>query len=388
MEEIKQYKKYIYVSTKVNNVIEQVARENHIVETMRFINEYNFSELIQTGIRNLNGTNFLILDLDSFIRFTKEKDFIARIRLLRELYSSLRIIILAQGYKQGNVLLGKLFNEGIYNIITASDDVKLKAEVEKCFSDEGMTYANSMKFRLGEESILKINQTTNVVQEKFVKVKQTVTIGVAGTERHIGATTVAINLVQYLNSLPNTSACYIEYNNHETLSTIQGLDGSIYYQDAKKIAYRGIDMFFMPKAIADIQKYEYEFYVYDFGNIDSLNEDQKNNFMSRDLKMLVSGNKVWEQDKLINTLVEMGVDSNTYILMNLVDETKRDETKQELGKDYRDMVYFLNLTYDPFEVKNESAFSLILKPYLFESVITEEKQKKFNFKSIFKKEKK
>lgn len=388
-EPIKNYKSLIYVSVQENVIIEQMARERVYTLSGKFINEFNFIEFIQKAARNLNGVNFFILDINSFTRLTKDKDFIAQIRLIREMYPSLRLIILAMGYKQGNVLLGKLFNEGIYNIITASDDVKFREELEKCFSDEGMTYANSMKFRLDEESIIKINQTTNVVQEKFVKVKQFINIGVVGTEKHIGTTTTAINLAKFLNSIPSTSACYIEYNDHDTISNFQNLDDSIYYQDARKISYQGVDMFFMPKTIADIQKHEYEFYVYDFGSVDELTIDQKNNFMSRDVKIIVSGKKKWEEKNLIATLFTMGIDDNTYIIINFIDEAEREKIKEELGAEYRDRSYFLNLTYNPFEVKNEAIFNLIFKPFLFESVITEEKAKKFNFKNIFsRKEKK
>ena len=130
--------------------------------------------------------------------------------------------------------------------------------------------------------------------------------------------------------MPNSSACYIEYNDHETLESIKPLKGSIFYQDAKKIAYQGIDMFFMPKSIADIQKYEYEFYIYDFGNIDNLSTDIKNNFMSRDLKIIVSGKKPWEEQGLIQALVEMGADNNSYIMLNFIDESRRNDVKQEL----------------------------------------------------------
>ena len=104
---------------------------------------------------------------------------------------NLRIIILAKGYKFGNILLGKIFNLGIYNIITATDENKYKEELEKVFSQEGMSFGNSIKYKI-DNQIISINQTTKLVKENYIKVKQIVSIGVVRTEKHIGATTLAL----------------------------------------------------------------------------------------------------------------------------------------------------------------------------------------------------
>lgn len=250
----------------------------------------------------------------------------------------------------------------------------MKQEIELCFSDEGMTYANSMKYRL-DDTLIQINQNTNVVKENFIKVKQTVSIGVVSAEKHMGATSVAFNLTLFLKSLNNTTACYIEYNDHNTLETLKTKSNSIYYQDIGKIDYQGIDMFLKPQSVADIQKFDYEFYVYDFGAFNELSQEQKDIFLSRDLKLLVSGFKPWEENNLINTLIEVGDDNNLYILLNLVDENIKNTVKDNLG-DYKNRAYFLELMYDPFVLKNQAVFNTLLRPYLHESQIIEEKHKK------------
>ena len=85
---------------------------------------------MQTELRNLNSVDYLILDLSAFTQLTDDDEIISKIVLIRKLYK-LRIIIIAEGYKHGNMLLGKIFNLGIYNIITATDDVKFKEKLEK-----------------------------------------------------------------------------------------------------------------------------------------------------------------------------------------------------------------------------------------------------------------
>ena len=131
----------------------------------------------------------------------------------------MRIIIIAEGYKEGNVLLGRIFNLGIYNIVTARNDVMFADEIEKVFSSEGMTFGNAMKYKIND-NMLVINKTTKVVKENIKRAKQTITVGIAGTEKHIGATTVAINIVKYLSELTNVTACYIENNNHNSIYSL------------------------------------------------------------------------------------------------------------------------------------------------------------------------
>lgn len=170
---------------------------------------------MQTELRNLNSIDYLIIDLQAIEKLTQEDEIVSKITLIRKMYN-LRIIILAKGYKFGNMLLGKIFNLGIYNIITATEENKYKEELEKVFSQEGMSFGNSIKYKL-DNQIISINQTTKLVKENYIRVKQTVSIGVVGTEKHIGATTLALNLAKYLSELTNIKACYIENNNHNSI---------------------------------------------------------------------------------------------------------------------------------------------------------------------------
>ena len=113
--------------------------------------------------------HYLILDLKSFTKLTKEDEIIKKLTLIRKMYNS-RVIIIAEGYKQGNLLLGKIFNLGIYNIITATDDVKFREEFEKTLSEDGMTFGNSIKYKI-DSQVLAVNQNTKLVREKNMRYK-------------------------------------------------------------------------------------------------------------------------------------------------------------------------------------------------------------------------
>ena len=180
MEEIKKYKKYIYISKKIQPQIEEYCANNNITLVTRFINEYNLEKFMQTELRNLNNIDYLIIDLNAIENLTSEDEIISKIILIRKMYN-LRIIIIAEGYKHGNILLGKIFNLGIYNIITAIEDNAFKGELDKALSIEGMSFGSSIKYKI-DNQVIAVNQTTKLIKENYIRVKQTVNIGVVETE--------------------------------------------------------------------------------------------------------------------------------------------------------------------------------------------------------------
>ncbi len=379
MEEIKKYKKYIYISKKIQPQIEEYCANNNITLVTRFINEYNLEKFMQTELRNLNNIDYLIIDLNAIENLTSEDEIISKIILIRKMYN-LRIIIIAEGYKHGNILLGKIFNLGIYNIITAIEDNAFKGELDKALSIEGMSFGSSIKYKI-DNQVIAVNQTTKLIKENYIRVKQTVNIGVVGTERHIGATTLAINLTKYLSELTNIRACYIENNNHNSIINIIENKEAIYSENTDKITYKGIDMFLKPKNMSDILANNYNFYIYDYGALNELSEEEKMSFLTRDLKVVVSGNKVWEIPNLINCFQIIGEDISTYLVFNFAKENEKENFRISLGEYWKERATFSEYITDPFIVGNKYFFETILKPYLINTDVTE-KKKKFN---LFKK---
>lgn len=376
MEEIKRYKKYIYISKKVIPELEEYCMKNNITLVTRFINEYNLEKFMQTELRNLNSIDYLIIDLQAIENLTSDDEIISKITLIRKMYN-LRIIVIAQGYKHGNILLGKIFNLGIYNIVTEIDDIKFKEELEKALSIEGMSFGNSIKYKI-DSQIIAVNQTTKLIKENYIRVKQTVNIGVVGTEKHIGATTMAINLTKYLSELTNIKACYIENNNHNSIGNLIENKEALYSESMNRITYKGIDMFLKPKNMSDILANNYNFYIYDYGALNELTEEEKMSFLTRDLKIVVSGNKIWEIPNLINCFQIIGEDTSTYLVFNFAKESEKENFRISLGNYWKERTTFSEYITDPFIVGNKYFFETILKPYLINTDVTE-KKKKFNF---------
>ena len=376
MEEIKRYKKYIYISKKVIPELEEYCMKNNITLVTRFINEYNLEKFMQTELRNLNSIDYLIINLQAIENLTSDDEIISKITLIRKMYN-LRIIVIAQGYKHGNILLGKIFNLGIYNIVTEIDDIKFKEELEKALSIEGMSFGNSIKYKI-DNQIIAVNQTTKLIKENYIRVKQTVNIGVVGTEKHIGATTMAINLTKYLSELTNIKACYIENNNHNSIGNLIENKEALYSENMNRITYKGIDMFLKPKNMSDILANNYNFYIYDYGALNELTEEEKMSFLTRDLKIVVSGNKIWEIPNLINCFQIIGEDTSTYLVFNFAKESEKENFRISLGNYWKERTTFSEYITDPFIVGNKYFFETILKPYLINTDVTE-KKRKFNF---------
>ena len=383
-EEIRKYKKYIYISDKVNPIIEDVCNEQKISLLTRFINKYNLELFLRSELKNLNNIDFLIIDYNAIRNATKENQIVTTLSRIRTLYD-VRVIFIMEGATKGNILLGKLFYLGIYNIITAKNDILFKEELEKTLSEKGMTFSTSSKYQI-EQSILAINNTTNLIKETYVKVKQVVSIGICSTERHLGATTQAINITKFLSEQLNVRVCYVENNNHQSLIEIFNTsdnDEINYYRETGKIEYQGIDMF-MNSNIGEIMN-NYDFYVFDFGSMQEMTDNDVTNFLTKDVKFIVSGTKPWELKSLFEAFEKIGNDKGINFIFNFTEKEKRNFFRDNMGA-YKENTYFSEYIDNPFIIKNKLMLEKIFKPFILNTNLKEANKK--NILNLFKRKKK
>lgn len=386
-EEIKTYKKYIYISNKINPFIEDVCKEQNISLLTRFINEYNLENFLQSELKNLNNIEYLIIDYNSIKNNTKENDIVTALSRIRRMYD-IRIIFILEGAMKGNILLGRLFNLGIYNIITATNDILFKEELQKTLTDKGMTFANAVKYQL-DKNVFAINNNTNVIKETYIKVKQVVTVGVCSTERHLGATTQAINMTKYLSELLNIKACYIENNNHNSIIEIYNTSNKeevTYYENTGKIEYEGIEMF-MKSNIGEIMNNNYDFYIFDFGSMEEMTDNDINNFLTKDIKFIVSGTKSWELRNLFEAFEKIGNDKSVNFIFNFTEKEKRNFFRENMG-DYKDNTFFSDYIENPFIVGNKIYLEKIFNPFILNSNLEEVDKKKSWLNKFKRKDKK
>ena len=381
---VEKREKYIYVSSEQEDWIEEVMNEKKIILTERFINNYNVTNFFSGTLQNLNGTDYFIIVLKAFKGSSKDEEILSMIKLLLQ-KETCKIIIVDQGVKKGNILISDIIKLGIYDCITPQDDNLAKSLLKKAVTG-GMSYSDTMAFRV-DEATININKNTKVVKNNFIKVKTNISIGIASSEKHLGATTVAINLVNWLNQIPNTTACYIENNNHNSIISLQNYKEATIDKEEGKITLNKINYYQKPNSeiLARIQATQYDFYVYDYGNFNEMENADKNSFVKSDLKFLISGSKAWETDNLINALMVLNQDVNTFLLINFTELEERQNFKDSIGEEWSNKTYFIDNTPNPFKLNNNTnIFEKLFTPYLKNAEI-KEKKKKFKFNLFGKK---
>lgn len=377
-------KKAIYVSLKEDSIVEKIARENNIIFILRLTNSFNITSLVKENLRSLNDTQILVLDLQSVLNSSENKEIIDNLIKLRELSELERIVIIARGFRKGNVLLAKCVDLGIYNIVTADNDNEYIDQLNIVFSDKGMTFGQASSFRIDNLSLNLQGRTSQIIQTYHDRVRQDVSIGIIGVNRGIGTTTWAFNVANFLNSITNITAALIEANDHHDIEDVGKIleyegCGIENLPNAKEVRIKGIDCFYDLSKMGDITAKDYNFYIYDYGSIDENDEVTFSTFLNKDVKFIISGSKPWEQKYLFKIFEKLGNTNkeNFYFIYNFTKESERNSIKKQM----EDLNVFFN-EYQPdfLELKSESFLNNILTRFISGiSVEEQEKKKKFDF---------
>ena len=111
-------------------------------------------------------------------------------------------------------------------------------------------------------------------------------------------------------------------------------------------------------------------------HFDEMSKEEISSFLTRDLKIIVSGNKAWEINKLIETFMIIGEDINSYLMFNFVRNEDKENFKESLGKFWKERASFSEFVPEPFIIGNKSFYEKVLKDYLLNTTIEEIKDKK------------
>ena len=348
------------ITNENEKLITEVCKECGEEQIQIFTGIKNLNRFAVQELRNLNNFKYAIIDITT----TKEneEDIVKTIVTIKSMYN-IRIIILALGYKQGNTLLAKLFNEGIYNFVIGKDYGTQKDELKDSLTGDGKQYKDAIRFR---NQVLDTDKKNKVIIKKeYKKIKQFVNIAVIGTENKIGTTTQALLICAFFNSL-NMNACYISNNEKDETSIIQTLINEKDKQNNNMLNYEGIDMYKKSSNMKAID-FGYDFYIYDYG---VLTDEKINDFITKDIKIIVTGSKLWEFEGLFNAISKLEDLSNKYFLVNFTAEDKQKEIiKYRFPRDdkYLKSIFFTEYTPNPFvDNVNLDIYNKIFKDYIIE----------------------
>lgn len=254
--------------------------------------------------------------------------------------------------------LQDFFGEGIYNFVTATTINEQEKELLECITADGKQYKDSIRYR-------KIEQITNakdkiIIKKEYKKIKQCVTIAIAGSQGHIGTTSQAISITKFLSNL-KLNVCYIQANGKEDIQTLENLFDIIKKDDF--ITYQNIDMYSKNKTVNAVG-YGYDFYVYDMGVLTDITDIDT--FITKDVKIIISGTKSWEQDYLLEVFNKLEILQDINFIFNFTPEQQKKEITKNMGR-FGIKTYFSNYIPDPFiPDENDKIYHSILKDFITE----------------------
>ncbi len=132
-------------SNSTANLINTICKEDSITILNQEVEEIDFLKYIKQTKVNFNLIKYLIIDLGQLKNTNDEV--INSINYFKEMYVNTRIIIIAKGYDDQNVILTNLYENSIYNIINALDEIQVKEEIRKCLSQNGLQEKDARRFK-------------------------------------------------------------------------------------------------------------------------------------------------------------------------------------------------------------------------------------------------
>lgn len=155
-------------SNSTAEVIKNVCKEQSITILNQEVEEIDFLKYIKQTKVNFNLVKYFIIDLKQ-IKNT-EDEIINSIKYFKEMYVNTRLIIIAKGYDNQNIILTTLYENRIFNIINNSDEQQIKVEIEKCLLGNGLQEKDANRFKRIEEVKVDKKKKFNIIsklKEKF-----------------------------------------------------------------------------------------------------------------------------------------------------------------------------------------------------------------------------
>ena len=155
-------------SNSTAEIIKNVCKEQNITILNQEVEEIDFFKYIKQTKVNFNLVKYFVIDLKQ-IKNT-EDEIINSIKYFKEMYVNTRLIIIAKGYDNQNIILTTLYENRIFNIINNSDEQQIKVEIEKCLLGNGLQEKDAKIFKRIEEVKVDKKVKFNIIpklKEKF-----------------------------------------------------------------------------------------------------------------------------------------------------------------------------------------------------------------------------
>lgn len=359
----------ILAITNINEkLIREICAKNGYDDIEVYTGIKDLQDFSIRELQNLSSFKYLILDITN--RKEKEENIIKSVVAIKSMHN-IRIIIFATGYKEGDSILSQFFKEGIYNFVIGDSYQKQDEEFKKCLSKEGNEYKDAIRFRVDDINTKGKNKV--IIKKEYKKLKQLLTVAVAGTQKHIGATTQAFLLCKFFNER-GLKACYVCANNSSDIEELRENAGK--ELNNGMFQYNGVDIYDKNEKISAMS-YGYDVYIYDYGILTNENLDS---FIKNDKRIIVGGSKLWEISNIFIAIAKLKELEDVHFIISFCPIEDKNALSSNMNK-YKKNTYFSEYAPNPFEMKNSEIYQSIFKDNVEEksnNLVTIEKRKVFN----------
>lgn len=173
---------------------------------------------------------------------------------------------------------------------------------------------------------------------------RTLKIAVIGAMRRIGTTTVALQLVKYLNDQEEHAAAYLQYNNSDFITDLKEICcADVDTGKPDKITFANTDIFSDPRKVNGIISSGYQYIVYDYGDIKSISQSSA---FEKDIIIIVGGGEP-DEIRAMTAAMEVFNQKNVFYFFNFTPLSDREELL-DMMEGYRNKTFFLDYIPDKF----------------------------------------
>lgn len=379
----------LFISDTRENLIDNVINKNFLM--LEKIKSNNLTNFVTSNGKSLSHATHLIIDVTSLN--DNENEVMSSINMLSKIYIEMRIIVIADSENISKDLLRRIFDKEIYNIITTFTE----DELEKCIvtgktaeeaneffverpdlSNKEIEYKKEEQVSDDEQEVTKKAILPN---KEFRKYKPYISVAVCGSEPHIGTTHNALLITKFLHDI-GFKVCYLEANEVQKIFYLKSFysQNSNFNERKNLLQCFGIDIY-SGFNISDVMSQNYDFYIFDLG---VLTETKLVSFLTKDVRIIVSGTKPWELAFLNESINLIGTKNTVNFFLNLSIESE--ETKiRSFMENLHASTFFTEYATNPFKGGvNLNIYKNVFKEYILQSekqVVVEKRKKSiFNFK--------
>lgn len=281
--------------------------------------------------------DYILFDIEQYTNPAQE--LAAEIKRM-ERAKNCTVIIYAPGYDQKSKVIQELQVQGIRFFIFSARSGEAAEELERCM--EG--YYKEPEPEQIEEAVKKKEEARSVK------------IGITGACRRMGTTTLAIQMVKYLQ-VKGYKACYIEVNDTHFVESHERIFNTVHDSYLGKVSFEHVDMYYKQENLLEVLSQGYDYYVYDFGTYTDT-DFNKTSFLEKDVRAFVVGSKALEMDYTMEVLRNEFYTDVSYVFNFISEKEKADLL--EYMEDKAANTHFMVYAPDQFEYVYNPAYEKLL----------------------------